>query len=78
LGARADDVAGLPPVVISVNECNALRDEGIAFYRLLLGAGVAARCRQVMGACHGIEILPVVCPDIARSTAADMAEFTIN
>ncbi|RKP53482.1 alpha/beta hydrolase [Pararobbsia silviterrae] len=73
--ATSEDVAGLPPVVISVNECDALRDEGIAFYRLLLGAGVAARCRQVMGACHGIEILPVVCPDIARSTAADIADF---
>ena len=76
--ATREDVRGLPPVVISVNECDALRDEGIEFYRLLLSAGVAARCRQVMGACHGIEILPVLCPDIARSTAADMAEFTIN
>jgi acetyl esterase/lipase len=76
--ATIDDVTGLPPVVISVNECDPLRDEGIAFYRLLVSAGVAARCRQMMGACHGIEILPVVCPDIARSTAADMAEFAVN
>jgi acetyl esterase len=73
--ATADDVRGLPPVVISVNECDPLRDEGIAFYRLLLGVGVSARCRQMMGACHGVEILPVVCPDIARSTAGDIAEF---
>jgi len=29
----------------------------------------------VMGTCHGIEILPVVCPDIARATAADIADF---
>jgi acetyl esterase len=73
--ATEDDVKGLPPTVISVNECDPLRDEGIAFYRLLLASGVSARCRQMMGAPHGIEIFPVVCPDIARSTAVDMADF---
>jgi acetyl esterase len=76
--AQHADVAGLPPVVISVNECDPLRDEGIGFYRLLLGAGVSVRCRQVMGTCHGIEILPVVCPDIASSTALDIADFAIG
>jgi acetyl esterase len=73
--AQRKDVEGLPPVVISVYECDPLRDEGIAFYRLLLGAGVPARCRQIMGACHGIEVLPVICPDIARDTANDIAHF---
>jgi acetyl esterase len=73
--AQRNDVEGLPPVVISVNECDPLRDEGIGFYRLLLGAGVSVRCRQMMGTCHGLEILPVVCPDIARSTAIDIADF---
>jgi acetyl esterase/lipase len=47
---------------ISVNECDPLRDEGIGFYRLLLDSGVPARCRQMMGACHGIEIMPTICP----------------
>ncbi len=73
--ATPDDVRGLPPVVISVNECDPLRDEGIGFYRLLLNAGVAARCRQIMGTVHGTEILPVMCPDISRNTAADIADF---
>ena len=53
-------------------------DEGIAFYRLLLASGVAARCRQVMGACHAIEIFPAVCPDIAHSTANDIAQFAAS
>lgn len=75
LFATEDDVRGLPPVVISVNECDPLRDEGIAFYRLLLRAGIAARCRQVMGTIHGTEILPMVCPEISRETAASMAAF---
>ena len=75
--AKPEDVQGLPPTVISVNECDPLRDEGIGFYRLLLDSGVSARCRQVMGTCHGIEIMPAICPDISRSTANDIAGFVI-
>jgi acetyl esterase/lipase len=55
-----------------------LRDEGIAFYRLLMDSGVSARCRQMMGACHGVELLPAICPDIAHSTASDIADFAIT
>ena len=63
------------PVVISVNECDPLRDEGIGFYRLLLRAGVPARGREVLGTVHGTEILPFMTPDISRDTAASIAEF---
>lgn len=73
--ATEDDVRGLPATMISVNECDPLRDEGINFYRMLLRAGVAARCRQVMGTVHGTEIFPVMCPDISRDTAASLADF---
>lgn len=73
--ATEDDVRGLPPTVISVNECDPLRDEGIEFYRLLLRAGVPARCRQVMGTIHGTEIFAISCPDVSRETAASIAHF---
>jgi acetyl esterase len=73
--ATVDDVRGLVPTMISVNECDPLRDEGINFYRLLVEAGVPARCRQVMGTIHGIEILPMACPDISLDTAASIAAF---
>jgi acetyl esterase/lipase len=73
--ATEDDVRGLVPVMISVNECDPLRDEGINFYRLLLRAGVDARCRQVMGTIHGTEAMPMLCPDISRDTAASIADF---
>lgn len=72
--ATAADVRGLPETIISVNECDPLRDEGIWFYRLLLQAGVPARCRQVMGTIHGTEVF-LCCPDISRDTAADLARF---
>ena len=73
--AKGEDVRGLPPTVISVNECDPLRDEGIEFYRLLLREGVEARCRQVMGTMHGTEAFPIACPEISRDTARDMAAF---
>lgn len=73
--ATVDDVTGFPPTVISVNECDPLRDEGINFYRLLLRAGVPARCRQLMGTVHASDVFIVVCPDISGDTARDMAAF---
>jgi acetyl esterase/lipase len=73
--ATQDDVRDLPPTVISVNECDPLRDEGIEFYRLLLQAGVAARCRQVMGTVHGTEIFSIACPDVSYETAGSIAQF---
>jgi len=73
--ATVDDVQGFPPTVISVNECDPLRDEGINFYRMLLQAGIPARCRQVMGTSHGTEIMTITCPEISRDTARDLAAF---
>lgn len=73
--AGIDDVKGLPPVTIHVNECDPLRDEGIEFYRLLLAAGQPARCRQSMGTMHGTEIFPIACPEISWDTARDLAAF---
>ena len=73
--ASDEELKGLVPTVISVNECDPLRDEGIAFYRRLLAAGVQARCRQVMGTIHGTEIFPILAPDICRDTAGSVALF---
>ncbi|MET0663637.1 MAG: alpha/beta hydrolase, partial [Ilumatobacteraceae bacterium] len=73
--ADEDEVRGLVPTVISVNECDPLRDEGIEFYRLLVRAGVPARCRQMMGTIHGTEIFVAACPDVSRDTAASIAQF---
>ena len=73
--ATEEDVAGLPPTIISVNECDPLRDEGIEFYRLLMRAGVSTQCRQVMGTIHGTEIFSLACPDVSHETAASIARF---
>lgn len=73
LFASESDLKGFPQTVISVNECDPLHDEGVAFYRKLLAAGVPARCRSLIGTVHAIEILPRCAPDICATTANDIA-----
>jgi acetyl esterase len=73
--AAESDVKGFPPTVISVNECDPLRDEGLNFYRLLLRAGVPARRHQAMSTIHGTEVFPSTCPDVSRAAARDLADF---
>ncbi|UDY36705.1 alpha/beta hydrolase fold domain-containing protein [Dermatobacter hominis] len=74
--ATAEDLSGLPPHVISVNELDPLRDEGLAHYRHLLAAGVPARARTVNGTFHAAETGHFAAiPDVARSTLADVAAF---
>ena len=70
--ATAEDVAAFPPTLISVNECDPLRDEGVEFYRLLLSAGVKAHCRQVMGTMHAADLFISAFPDLSRMTARDI------
>jgi acetyl esterase/lipase len=73
--ATVEDVTGFPPTVISVNECDPLHDEGVAFYRLLLSAGVDARGRDILGTMHGTELTVALCPEITQATALDLAAF---
>jgi acetyl esterase/lipase len=74
--ATPDDLAGLPPHVISVNELDIFRDEGIAYYRNLARAGVRAACRNVMGVCHGADVMfRKAMPDLYLSTVHDVHRF---
>jgi acetyl esterase/lipase len=50
------DLTGLAPYVISVNELDALRDEGFAYDRKLGKASVPAIGRMVAGTSHGADI----------------------
>ena len=55
--ATVDDLRGMPPHVISVNELDPLRDEGLAYYRRLAAAGVPVTARTVNGTCHAGDLL---------------------
>ena len=70
------DLAGLPPHVISVNELDPLHDEGLAFYRRLLAAGVPAIGRTVNGTCHaGDLIFRGAMPDVYAASLRDVKGF---
>jgi acetyl esterase len=73
--ATVEDLTGLPVTVVNVAECDSLRDEAIEFYRRLLEANVPARCIQLMGVIHAIEIDVVTCPNISREAAMRLAMF---
>lgn len=76
--ATVEDLRGLPRVVISVNEGDVFRDEGIVFYRRCLAAGVAAQCRNVMGTLHASDLAWHMVPDVALSSARAMADFAAD
>ena len=74
--AAPSDLAGLPPHVISVNELDPLRDEGLVYFRKLLGADVSAVSRTVNGTCHAGDCLFVdAMPDVVAATIRDIKAF---
>lgn len=67
---------GLPPHVISVNQLDPLRDEGLAYFRKLLDAGVTAVSRTVNGTCHAGDCLfRDAMPEVYLSTIRDINGF---
>jgi acetyl esterase/lipase len=74
--AEVAELAGLPPHVISVNQLDPLRDEGLAYHRKLLEAGVSSVSRTVNGTCHaGDCIFAEAMPDVYQATIRDIKGF---
>ncbi|MFD1814089.1 alpha/beta hydrolase [Rhodococcus gannanensis] len=59
---RAPSLAGLPPALVYVAECDPLHDEGVAYARALADAGVAVVLEEAAGQMHAYfqmaDILP--------------------
>jgi acetyl esterase len=74
--ASDDDLRGMPPHVVSVNELDPLRDEGLDYYRRLVRAGVSAAGRVVVGTCHGGDmLLGGAMPDVYAASLRDVSGF---
>ncbi len=74
--AAKSDLTGLPPHVISVNQLDPLRDEGLAYARKLLEAGVSTVSRTVNGTCHAGDCLfKQAMPDVYAATIRDIKGF---
>ncbi len=74
--ATDDELKNLPPHVISVNELDPLRDEGLQYYRRLLRAGVPTIGRIVAGTCHGGDLLfGSTMPEVFAASIRDVSGF---
>ncbi|MCH9708594.1 MAG: alpha/beta hydrolase [Actinomycetia bacterium] len=77
--ATDEELSGLPPHVISVNELDPLRDEGLQYYRRLLRAGVPTIGRVVVGTCHGGDLLfGSAMPEVFGASIRDVSGFAYS
>ncbi len=76
LHATVEELADLPPHVISVNQLDPLRDEGLAYFRKLLDAGVSAASRTINGTSHAQDMtMRAVMPEVYLTTIRDIKGF---
>lgn len=74
--ASLNDLVGLPPHTVSVNELDPLRDEGLAYARRLQAARVSVVSRTVNGTPHAGETdFVALVPEISDATLRDIVSF---
>ena len=77
--ASREDLAGLPPHIITVYDLDPIRDEGLIFARKLLAAGVPTIARTLNGVTHAADLsMPDVIPDLAAETLRSMHGFAAS
>ncbi len=74
--AGEDDLRGLPPHVVTTDELDPLRDEGLAYLRALQRAGVDATGHTYSGVGHACEqMLGAFVPELLERALRDVADF---
>jgi acetyl esterase/lipase len=72
--ARATDLSGLPPALVSVGAVDGFRDEDIDYALRLNQAGVPAELHVYPGACHGFTVLAPRAP-VTKQCVRNMEEW---
>ncbi|MFP5213116.1 MAG: alpha/beta hydrolase [Acidobacteriota bacterium] len=78
LRASLDDLAGLPPALIIVDENDPLRDEGEAYARKLIQAGVRVVVTRYIATIHDFVMLNPLAASPAARAAIDQANDTLK
>ncbi|MET8781111.1 alpha/beta hydrolase [Streptomyces sp. NPDC004589] len=73
LRATLEDLAGLPPALVIVDDNDVLRDEGEAYARKLTRAGVLTTSIRVNGTLHDFMMLDPLRPTKAATAAVEQA-----
>lgn len=74
--ATVEDLKGLPPHHLLMDELDPLRDEGIAYYRKLLAAGVSVVGNINLGVVHATSLIfRQAVPEVHNSVVQSIAAF---
>ena len=73
LGATVDQLKGLPPALVITNEYDVLRDEGEAYARKLMDAGVRTTGVRFLGTIHDMVMLNALANTPSAQGAIDLA-----
>lgn len=74
--ASIDDCKGLPPHILSMDELDPLRDEGMAYYRKLLAAGVQVHAQVNLGIVHASPLVfRQLLPEVHNKAIRDIVAF---
>ncbi len=73
LSAKSEQLKGLPPALVIVDENDVLRDEGEEYARKLIQAGVETTAIRVLATCHDFAMLNALASTPAAKVAIELA-----
>src|SRR5262245_24596777 len=78
LQASLDELFGLPPALIIIDENDVLRDEGEAYADKMMQAGVSVTAVRYLGAIHDFVMLNAISDTTAARSAIQLANMTLR